>query len=102
MGLTQPIENCPNYSQCRRYNQNRERLGGRMRTVNPNRPECDEQTKNEILHEIDNRSAFLRSEQDARRNTDQLVLDEIIAKVKNAVLNADPPNFNVRDLIGFQ
>ena len=82
--------------------QNRERLGGRMRTVNPNRPECDEQTKNEILHEIDNRSAFLRSEQDARRNTDRLVLDEIIAKVKNAVLNADPPNFNVRDLIGFK
>ena len=81
---------------------NRERLGGRMRTVNPNRPECDEQTKNEILHEIDNRSAFLRSEQDARRNTDRLVLDEIIAKVKNAVLNADPPNFNVRDLIGFK
>ena len=82
--------------------QNREHLGGRMRTVNPNRPECDEQTKNGILHEIDNRSAFLRSEQDARRNTDRLVLDKIIAKVKNAVLNADPPNFNVRDLIGFQ
>ena len=33
---------------------------------------------------------------------DRLVLDEIIAKVKNAVLNADPPNFNVRDLIGFK
>ncbi len=62
--------------------QNREHLGGRMRTVNPNRPECDEETKNEILHEIDNRSAFLRSEQNARRNTDRLVLDELSPKLK--------------------
>lgn len=78
---------------------NRELLGGRMRTVNPNRPECDQETKDQILREIDNRSAFLRSEQDARRSNDRLVLDQIIAKTKNAVLNADSENFNVRDLI---
>ena len=62
-----------------------------MRSVNLNRSEC-----NDILHEIDNRSAFLRNEQDARRGTGRLALGEVIVEAKNAVLNADLPNFNVR------